>query len=262
MWEEPCISGEKGSGAVFFSGCNLGCVYCQNKDISRGQKGKEITVEELSDIFLVLQSQGANNINLVTPSHYAAQIIKAIDIAKGRGLKLPIVYNTGSYETVETLRMLSGYVDVYLPDCKYYDDARAIKYSNAPDYFGTAIKAIGEMFYQVGRPEFNEAGIMTKGVIVRHLILPEGTKDSKKIICELHDRFGDDVYLSLMSQYTPMNNSNVTQYPELCRKITKREYQRVLDYALEIGVENAYIQEGDVAKESFIPDWDFDIEKL
>lgn len=255
MWEEPCISGSEGSGTVFFSGCNLGCVYCQNRDISRGQRGKEITIEELAEIFLKLQSEGANNINLVTPSHYVNQIIRALDIARLDGLKLPIVYNTGSYEKVETLKKLEGYVDIYLPDCKYYDSERAKKYSNAPDYFETAIKAIEEMHSQVGSPEFDENGIMKKGIIVRHLILPGGTKDSKKIIKYAYDRFGDDIYLSIMSQYTPMGSSVMEKYPELNRKITKREYERVIEYALNLGIENAFIQEGDVAEESFIPDW-------
>lgn len=262
MWEEPCISGEKGSGAVFFSGCNLRCVYCQNKDISGGQQGKPVSIEELADVFVKLQDEEhANNINLVTPSHYVPQIVSALNKAKSQGLKIPIVYNTGSYEKADTLRMLDGYIDVYLPDCKYYDDERALKYSFAHNYFEVAIKAIDEMFRQTGTPIFNEHGIMTKGVIVRHLILPQGTKDSKCVIKEIYDRFGDDVYLSLMSQYTPMLSTEDTlvqnKYPELTRKITKREYNRVVDYAIELGIINAFIQEGDVAKESFIPRWDY-----
>ena len=269
MWEEPCISGTEGSGAVFFSGCNLGCVYCQNRDISRGQRGREILASELADIFLRLQDEKkANNINLVTPSHYVRQIIEALDIAKSHGLRVPVVYNTGTYELTETLRMLEGYVDVYLPDCKYFDEKRAVKYSNAPGYFEIAFEAIKEMYRQVGKPQFNEKGIMTKGVIARLLILPEGTKDSKAVLEKLYGEFGNDIYYSIMSQYTPMNmdsngdksagNDLPKDFPELCRKITKREYNRVIDYALELGIDNAFIQEGDVARESFIPAWDLE----
>lgn len=256
MWEEPCISGEEGSGAVFFSGCNLGCVYCQNYEISRGFTGKEVSADVLSDIFLKLASEGANNINLVTPSHYALHIREAIDKARRNGLSIPIVYNTGSYENVETLKLLEGYIDVYLPDCKYYSDDRAIKYSKAPNYFETAINAIDEMMRQVGEPLFNERGIMTKGVIIRHMTLPSGTMDSKEIIKRLYDRYGDKVYLSLMSQYTPMKQIDGNKYPELVRKITKREYEKIIDYAISLGIENAFIQEGDVAEESFIPEFD------
>lgn len=273
MWEEPCISGDSGSGAVFFCGCNLGCVYCQNREISRGGSGKEIEIEELSDIFIKLQLQGANNINLVTPTHYIDGIIKAIDMAKSQGLIIPIVYNTGSYESVETLKRLEGRIDIYLPDLKYYDDKRAIKYSKAPNYFNVAMDAIKEMYRQVGRNQFDENGMMKKGVIVRHMILPEGTKDSKNAVKALYDEFGDNVYLSIMSQYTPVmdgigaeqkafhgdnyRESNKESYSELLRKVTKREYNKVVDYCIELGIENAFIQEGDAALESFIPEWDY-----
>lgn len=273
MWEEPCISGDSGSGAVFFCGCNLGCVYCQNREISRGGSGKEIEIEELSDIFIKLQLQGANNINLVTPTHYIDGIIKAIDMAKSQGLIIPIVYNTGSYESVETLKRLEGRIDIYLPDLKYYDDKRAIKYSKAPNYFNVAMDAIKEMYRQVGRNQFDENGMMKKGVIVRHMILPEGTKDSKTVVKALFDEFRDNVYLSIMSQYTPVMNrigaeqkafhgdnyreSNKESYSELFRKVTKREYNKVVDYCIELGIENAFIQEGDAALESFIPEWDY-----
>lgn len=273
MWEEPCISGDTGSGAVFFCGCNLGCVYCQNREISRGGSGKEIEIEELSDIFIKLQLQGANNINLVTPTHYIDGIIKAIDMAKSQGLIIPIVYNTGSYESVETLKRLEGRIDIYLPDLKYYDDKRAIKYSKAPNYFNVAMDAIKEMYRQVGRNQFDENGMMKKGVIVRHMILPEGTKDSKNVVKALYDEFGDNVYLSIMSQYTPVmdrigaeqkafhgdnyRESNKESYSELLRKVTKREYNKVVDYCIELGIENAFIQEGDAALESFIPEWDY-----
>lgn len=273
MWEEPCISGDSGSGAVFFCGCNLGCVYCQNREISRGGSGKEIEIEELSDIFIKLQLQGANNINLVTPTHYIDGIIKAIDMAKSQGLIIPIVYNTGSYESVETLKRLEGRIDIYLPDLKYYDDKRAIKYSKAPNYFNVAMDAIKEMYRQVGRNQFDENGMMKKGVIVRHMILPEGTKDSKNVVKALYDEFGDNVYLSIMSQYTPLmdriveeqralpgdnyRESSKESYSELFRKVTKREYNKVVDYCIELGIENAFIQEGDAALESFIPEWDY-----
>lgn len=273
MWEEPCISGDTGSGAVFFCGCNLGCVYCQNREISRGGSGKEIEIEELSEIFIKLQQQGANNINLVTPTHYIDGIIKAIDMAKSQGLIIPIVYNTGSYESVETLKRLEGRIDIYLPDLKYYDDKRAIKYSKAPNYFNVAMDAIKEMYRQVGRNQFDENGMMKKGVIVRHMILPEGTKDSKNVVKALYDEFGDNVYLSIMSQYTPVmdrigaeqkalpgdnyRESNKESYSELLRKVTKREYNKVVDYCIELGIENAFIQEGDAALESFIPEWDY-----
>lgn len=273
MWEEPCISGDSGSGAVFFCGCNLGCVYCQNREISRGGIGKEIEIEELSEIFIKLQLQGANNINLVTPTHYVDGIIKAIDMAKSQGLVIPIVYNTGSYESVETLKRLEGRIDIYLPDLKYYDDKRAIKYSKAPNYFNVAMDAIKEMYRQVGRNQFDENGMMKRGVIVRHMILPEGTKDSKNVVKALYDEFGDNVYLSIMSQYTPVmdrigaeqkafhgdnyRESNKESYSELFRKVTKREYNKVVDYCIELGIENAFIQEGDAALESFIPEWDY-----
>jgi len=256
MWEEPCISGEEGSGAVFFSGCNMGCVYCQNHEISGGNAGVDISEERLSEIFLELEDKGANNINLVTPTHYVLQIIRAIEISRGKGLKLPIVYNTSAYEKVETLKLLEGFVDIYLPDCKYYDELRAIRYSKAAGYYDVAIRAIREMYRQVGNPYFDEKGIMKKGVIVRHMILPEGKKDSKEVIKRIYEEFGDDVYLSIMSQYTPVESVNYESYPELNRKVTKREYESVVDYAIELGIENAFIQEGDVAKESFIPDFD------
>jgi len=256
MWEEPCISGAEGSGAVFFSGCNLGCVFCQNHEISTGMAGKEISIERLADIFLMLEGQGANNINLVTASHYVPQITEAIKLARTKGIGIPFVYNTGSYEKLETIKQLDGYIDIYLPDCKYYDNARAVKYSKAPGYFDFAFNAIKEMYRQVGAPEFDGKGLMKKGVIIRHLILPEGKRDSKAVLQRLFEEFGNDVYYSLMSQYTPMEQVDGKAFPELTRKITKREYDAVVDYAIELGMENAFIQEGDVAKESFIPAFD------
>jgi len=253
MWEEPCISGEKGSGTVFFSGCAMGCVYCQNYKISRGMAGKKVTVERLSEIFFELWEQGANNINLVTPSHYVPQIIDAIKIAKEKGFDLPIVYNSSGYEKTETLRLLEGYIDVYLPDLKYMSNEIAKRYSNAEGYFIYASKAINEMLRQVGKPVFNEEGIMLKGVIVRHLALPGYMQDSKNIIKYLYENFSDDIYISIMNQYTPL--LTVQNYPEIDRKITDEEYDELVDYAISLGVENGFIQEGETALESFIPEF-------
>jgi len=253
MWEEPCISGERGSGTVFFSGCALGCVYCQNYNIARSLAGKKITKERLAEIFLELEKKGAHNINLVTPSHYVPQLIESISLARKKGLCLPIVYNCGGYEKVETLKLLRGYVDVYLPDFKYMASSLAKKYSNAPDYFQVASQAVREMVEQVGEPKFDEQGMMIKGVLVRHLTLPGQLEDSKKIIKYLYDTYGDRIYLSIMSQYTPL--AHVVKYPELNRKITNEEYNRLVDYAIELGVVNGFIQEGDAALESFIPEF-------
>lgn len=253
FWEEPCISGEEGSGTVFFSGCAMGCVYCQNYNIAHGIAGKKITNERLSDIFLELWQKGSNNINLVTPSHYVPQIIEAVERARKKGLPLPIVYNCSGYEKTETLQLLEGYVDIYLPDLKYMDPEPAIKYSNCGDYFQYAAEAIKEMVRQVGIPEFDERGIMRKGVIVRHLTLPGYLQDSKNIIKYLYDTFGDNIYISIMNQYTPL--PAIEQYPELNRRITKEEYEELVDYAIDLGVENGFIQEGETASESFIPEF-------
>lgn len=254
FWEEPCISGEEGSGTVFFSGCNLRCVYCQNRKIAEGVYGKIITVDRLAAIFLDLQKQGANNINLVTPSHYVLQIVKALNLAKEQGLLIPVVYNSSAYESVETLKKLEGYVDVYLPDFKYMDEELGRKYSNAGNYSEIAKKAIDEMVRQVGNAQFDSRGILKKGVVVRHLVLPGYTADSKEIIKYLYDTYGNSIYISIMSQFTPI--LGLENYPELQRKLTEKEYDEVVDFAIELGVENGFIQEGDVAKESFIPDFD------
>lgn len=254
FWEEPCISGDEGSGTVFFSGCNLRCVYCQNRKIAEGVYGKNITVDRLAAIFLELQEKGANNINLVTPSHYVLQIIKALEMAKEQGLTLPVVYNSSAYEKVETLKLLEGYVDVYLPDFKYMDRRLSGKYSKAEDYSVVAKRAIFEMVRQVGAPCFDDRGILQKGVIVRHLVLPGYTQDSKKIIKYLYDTYGNGIFISILSQFTPL--SYLSEYPELNRKITEEEYEDVVHYAIEIGVDNGFIQEGDVAEESFIPDFE------
>ncbi len=261
MWEEPCISGTRGSGAIFFSGCPLRCVYCQNRDIADGRVGKEISADRLAEIMLELQAQGANNINLVTPTHFALHIAKAIDAARVRGLAVPIVYNTSAYESPETLRRLDGLVDVYLPDMKYFSEERAARYSNAPDYPAAAKSAIAEMVWQTGNTVFAdgngavEEGIMLRGVIVRHLLLPDGLEDSKAVVRYLYETYGDSVYISIMNQYTPMPQIGA-EFPELARKVTEKEYESLVDYAVLLGIENGFIQEGETALESFIPDFD------
>lgn len=297
MWEEPCISGQNGSGTVFFSGCNLGCVFCQNHNIATGKAGIEISIERLAEIFLELQEKGANNINLVTAGHFVPQVVGALKLAKQQGLYLPIVYNTSSYEKVETLRLLEGYVDIYLPDLKYVDSAISSRYSHAADYFTCASAAIAEMVRQVGEPEFvfertagkeggsaefpadekkknseqqnnmifdaaeyqerSEAGeslLMRKGVIVRHLVMPDCVEDSKRVISYLLKTYGGRIFISIMNQYTPLPQCR--EYPELSRRVTEAEYDAVVDYAIELGIENGFIQEGDVAEESFIPEFD------
>lgn len=253
MWEEPCLSGEDGSGTVFFTGCTLGCVYCQNHQIADGTVGKSISVKRLAGIFLELQEQHALNINLVTAGHFVPQAVAALKLAKEQGLRIPVVYNTSGYERVETLKLLEGYVDIYLPDFKYWDSGLAKKYSFAEDYPQIAKEALAEMVRQAGKPEFN-GDQMTKGVIVRHLVLPGMVDDSQNVIRYLHDTYGEQIYISIMNQYTPM--SRLADYPELSRKLTEAEYDEVVDYAISIGVENGFIQEGDTAEESFIPSFD------
>ena len=251
FWEEPCISGKNGSGTVFFSHCTLKCRFCQNYEISTCSRGYEISEETLCEKFLDLQSQGANNINLVTPTHFVPQIISALDMAKRRGLTIPIVYNTSGYENIETLKMLDGYIDIYMPDMKYYDDKYSIKYSAAPKYFEIAKAAIHEMFNQVSYPVFDEHNIMQKGVIVRHLMLPGLLFDTKKLMDYLYSAYGNSIYISLMSQYTPL--PHVKDFPELDRKLNMKHYEAMVDYCAELGIENAFIQEGEAADESFIP---------
>ena len=262
-WEEPCISGENGSGTVFFSGCNLHCVYCQNVSIAAGKKGTAVSIEQLAEYFLMLQEQGAHNINLVTPSHYVPQIKAALLRAKEQGLIVPIVYNTSSYEKTETLQELVGEVDIYLADLKYFDATLAKKYSHAEDYFLVATKALQEMVRQVGEAQFVWPGqslchaeyedgmLMKRGVIVRHLLLPGCLADSKQVVRYVYETYGDTVYLSLMNQYTPL--PHVKNYSELNRKVTEEEYEELIDFAIELGVENGFIQEGETAEESFIP---------
>ncbi|MDF2821804.1 MAG: pyruvate formate-lyase 1 activating enzyme [Clostridiales bacterium] len=253
FWEEPCLSGKNGSGTVFFSYCTLKCVFCQNHKISNGGKGNEITVQQLADIFMELQNEGANNINLVTPTHYVPQIIEALKKARDMGLNIPIVYNSSGYEKIETIKMLEGYVDVYLPDFKYFSEEYSNKYSKASDYSEYARSAIDEMVRQVGAPIFDENGIMLKGVIVRHLMLPGLLLDSKKVVEYIYKMYTNSVYISIMNQYTPLDI--VGDYPEINRRLNPRHYNKVIDYAIDLGVENAFIQEGDTASESFIPDF-------
>lgn len=257
FWEEPCISGDAGSGAVFFSGCPLHCVFCQNENIANGTVGKEISLERLVDIFLELQEKRANNINLVTPGHFVPQIVKALDQARREGLTLPVVYNTSSYETVDTIKMLEGYVDIYLPDFKYMSPVLSKKYSHAPNYAQVAKAAIAEMVRQTGKAVFvngDEDNLILRGTIVRHLTLPGCMEDSMQILKYLHDTYGDKIYISIMNQFTPL--SNLEKYPELNRRITDEEYETLVDYAIDIGIENGFIQEGDTAEESFIPAFD------
>ena len=253
-WEEPCISGKRGSGAVFFSGCSLHCVFCQNREISDGKEGKVISKERLSDIFMELAGKGANNINLVTPGQYIPDIVWAVNDAKSRGMKLPIIYNTSGYENVTELKLLEGIVDVYLPDFKYMDSTLSARYSRAKDYPSVAKQALSEMVRQQPEVVIDDAtGLIQKGVIVRQLLLPGHVNDAKAVLKYLYDTYHDHVYISMMSQFTPIALKN---YPEINRTVTKREYERLVNYALEIGITNAFIQEGDVAKDSFIPAFD------
>ncbi len=273
MWEEPCLSGEEGSGAVFFSGCALGCVYCQNREIASGRVGKEISVNRLAEIFLTLQRQRANNINLVTAGHFAVPVARALELAKTQGLRIPVVYNSSGYEKEETLRMLDGLVDIYLPDLKYWSPDLAGRYSAAWDYFDVAAKAIEEMVRQIfgkGTPPrdgktgleagrravFDDRGQMQRGVIVRHLQLPGCLEDSKHVIRYLYETYGDQIYISIMNQYTPP--ADISRFPELNRRLTKREYDKLVNYAIGLGVENGFIQEGRTASESFIPAFDLE----
>ena len=261
FWEEPCISGTRGSGAVFFTGCQLRCVYCQNQPIAHGDVGKEISLQRLVDIFFELEDKGANNINLVTPDHFIPQIAEAIREAKNRGFSLPFVYNTSSFVTVEALRQLDGLIDIYLPDLKYLDETYAREYSLAPDYPKVAKAALAEMYRQVGKVQFmqvhNEEELMLAGgMVVRHLLLPGALDDAKHIVAYLYDTYGDNIYISLMSQYTP--GPAVADHPLLRRRVRRKDYDALVDEAIRLGVENAFIQEGSAADESFIPAFDYE----
>lgn len=251
FWEEPCISGKNGSGAVFFSGCNLGCLFCQNYEISHENKGMTVSDDGLIKIFENLIEQGANNINLVNPTHYAVQLATLLKKYKP---SVPVVYNSSGYESTETLKMLDGLVDIYLPDFKYIRSDKALKYSRAEDYPEVAMRALEEMYLQRGKTEFDENGIMKKGMIIRHLILPSNTNSSLKILDFINEKF-PNAYVSLMAQYTPCND--LSAVPELDRKITEREYNKVVDYALNLGMDKIFIQSGESADEKFIPDFDF-----
>lgn len=257
-WEEPCISGEHGSGAVFFSGCVMKCVFCQNYDISSENTGREITEERLAEIFLELQQKGAQNINLVNPTHFVPQILRSINLAKRQGLTLPIVYNSGGYERVETLRTLKGAVDIYLPDVKFFSDEQARKLSAAPNYFDTAMNAVGEMIRQTGKPRLDDNGAMISGVVVRHLVLPGKYKDSVEIITRLGEHFGDKILFSLMSQYTPFGKVKTSaEFEGFNRRITTFEYRKALDAVCEAGLEG-FMQEKSSAKEKYTPNFDFE----
>ena len=253
FWEEPCISGERGSGTVFFSGCALKCVFCQNYQLSAGHFGKEVSIQRLAEIFLELQQQGAHNINLVTGGHYVPQIVQALELVR-KDLKIPVVYNSSGYETVETLRQLKGYVDIYLPDLKYYSPERSARYSNANDYFAVASQAVQEMFSQVGPVQFDEQGMLQKGVVVRHMVMPNGVEDTMDILTWIAEHLPlDDILVSVMSQYTPFYKS--ADYSEINRRLTQEEYDRVLDWMECMGIEQGFVQELSSAKEEYTPDF-------
>lgn len=260
FWEEPFISGTSGSGTVFFSGCSLQCVYCQNHEIALSQKGRGLSLERLAQIFLELQEKGAANINLVTAGHFLPQVGLALERAKGQGLSTPVVYNTSSYEEVSSLSMLEGLVDIYLPDLKYRSPQLSQRFSHAPDYFDKASLAIAEMFRQVGKPVLDpDSGMMKRGIILRHLLLPGQTADSKRILRYVHDTYGGDIYVSILNQYTPVAHLTHLSEPDrslLNRTVTAEEYERVLDFAYRIGIEKGFRQEGGTMAESFIPDFD------
>lgn len=254
-FEEPCISGEKGSGTVFFSNCNLNCIYCQNYEISQLGKGKDITIEELAKIFLIQQEKNVENINLVTPTSYVPQIMQAIKIAKKQGLHIPIIYNTNSYENIETLKLLEGYIDIYLPDLKYAENELGKIYSNIDNYFEIATKSIKEMIRQVGTPKINENGIIQKGVIIRHLVLPNQIENSKKVLRWIKDNLPEDIYVSVMAQYFPSYKAK--ENIELNRKLTQKEWSEIEDFVQELGIENGYIQELGEHEEEYVPKWDY-----
>ncbi len=253
-FEEPCISGKNGSGTVFFSNCNLNCIYCQNYEISQQGKGREISIEKLAEIFLMQQEKGVNNINLVTPTMYVYQIIEAIKIARRSGLTIPIIYNTNGYENVETIKLLNGYIDVYLPDLKYYSDVLSKKYSNVNHYFETATKAIKEMYEQVGTAKFDENGIIKKGVIIRHLILPNHLQNTKHILKWVKKNMPEDTYVSIMAQYFPTYKAK--QDESVNRKLTKKEYREIENFLYTLNLQNGYIQELGEHEEEYVPKWE------
>lgn len=253
MFEEPCISGTNGSGTVFFTNCNLNCIYCQNYEISQGGKGKEITIQTLADIFIKQQEKGAHNINLVTPTMYVYQIIEAIKIARKNGLKIPIIYNSNGYENIETIKMLNGYIDVYLPDLKYYTNELSKKYSNVDNYFEVATNAIKEMYSQVGNAVFDDNAIIQKGVIIRHLVLPNHIQNTKNILKWINENMPKDIYVSVMAQYFPTYKAKNDSL--INRKLSKKEYKEVLNYLYSLDLQNGYIQELGSHEEEYVPDF-------
>ena len=253
-YEEPCISGKNGSGTVFFSNCNLNCIYCQNYEISQMGKGKVISIEHLAEIFINQQNKNVNNINLVTPTMYVPQIIEAIKIAKKNGLTIPIIYNTNGYENVETIKMLNGYIDIYLPDLKYYSNNIAKKYSKIDNYFETTVLAIKEMLAQVGTPVFDENGIIKKGVIIRHLILPNHMQNTKNILKYVKENFDEDIYISVMAQYFPTYKAKEDSL--INRKLTQKEYKEIERYLYLLNLKNGYIQELGTHEEEYVPNFD------
>ncbi len=253
LWEEPCLSGTNGSGTIFFSGCNLKCIFCQNHEISTKMIGRCVTTEEFATICINLQKMGAHNINLVTPTHFVPLIIEGLKLAKEKGLMIPIVYNTSGYEKKETIQMLDGIIDIYLPDFKYYDDFYATRYSHAKNYFQYSKDALQEMVKQVGKPMFDQNGMMIKGVIVRHLMLPGLKEDTKKILKYLYDTYHHDIYISIMNQYTPVRKFKT--YDNLNHTLLESDYDEVINYALDLGIKKAFMQEGGTQEESFIPDF-------
>ena len=255
-FEEPCISGKNGSGTIFFSNCNMNCIYCQNYEISQLRKGKEISIEELADIFIKQQEKGVENINLVTPTSYTIQIIKAIEIAKNKGLKIPIVYNTNGYENVENIKRLKGYIDIYLPDLKYFYNELGNKYSKVNNYFEIASEAILEMYKQVGKPIINSQGIMERGVIIRHLVLPNMIENSKKILKWIKDNLDNKVYVSIMAQYFPTYLAKDDK--KINRKLTKEEFKEIEKYIEEIDIEQGFIQELGEHEEEYVPKWEYE----
>lgn len=256
-YEEPCISGENGSGTVFFSNCNMNCVYCQNYEISQQGLGKEITIERLAEIFIEQQQKGVENINLVTPTSYVLQIIEAIKIARNKGLKIPIVYNTNGYENVETIKLLDGFIDIYLPDLKYSDNTLAKQFSGIENYFETATEAIKEMQRQVGKSTFDDKGIMRKGIIIRHLILPNNIENSKKVLKWIEQNMPSDILVSVMAQYFPTYRAKEIQ--KLNRKITEEEYNEIEQYLYNLNLNNGYIQELGEHEEEYVPEWNINV---
>ena len=252
-FEEPCISKINGSGTVFFSNCNLNCVFCQNYEISQQGVGKEITIKELSEVFLKLQNENVNNINLVTPTSYVPQIVEAIKIAKSKGLKIPIVYNTNSYENVETLKLLEGYIDIYLPDLKYAENNLGKQYSNINNYFEIATKAIKEMYRQVGNIEFDENGIAKKGIIIRHLVMPNHVENSKKVLQWIKDNMPDEIFVSVMNQYFPTYKAK--EFKDINRKLTNREMKKIEEFIYSLNFKNGYIQDTEKNEQQYVPNW-------